>query len=554
LGRDDATVMTTQRARAVVAAGFRALEDRKQDINNLNVYPVPDGDTGTNLSLTVKGVLEDLSRLGADAAPKQISALISEAALMSARGNSGVILSQIVRGAMEVLAEGGPLTEQVVAAALRRATETAYRAVRKPVEGTMLTVLREMAEAGEAYTAAGDGGEGLYQHLVTAGWDSVRRTPTLLKVLADAGVVDAGGYGLVVLLEGMLNVGEGDEQILAAADRAGLALLPARDTVVEEAASQYAYCTSFLLTGTGLDTDEFEKVLTPLGDSLLVVGDGSQIKVHVHTDEPGTVLALATARGTLHAVEIDNMKEQTEARDRRLREEESRRPSAQPYPLQGELLTQVVAVVAGEGNKELFRSMGASILVEGGQTMNPSAEELLQAVRGSTAHSVILLPNNKNIVMTADQIVGLVEKEVLVVPTRSMLAGLAAMVVFDPLLPGETNRAEMQTAYGRLATAEVTRAVRDSNVNGLQINQGTFIGLLNEEVVVASADFQEVVDAVADRLIDEEREVVTVLLGNGESAAPAREAAERLRERFDWVEMEIHEGGQPLYPLLLSAE
>ena len=554
MGRDDGTVLTTRRARAVVAAGFRALEDRKQDVNNLNVYPVPDGDTGTNLSLTVKGVLEDLSRLSTDATPRQISALISEAALMSARGNSGVILSQMVRGAMEVLAEGGPLTEQVVAAALRRATETAYRAVRKPVEGTMLTVLREIAEASEAYTAAEDDGDGLYAHLLTAAWESVRRTPTLLKVLADAGVVDAGGYGLVVLLEGMLNVGAGEEHILTAVDRAGLALLPSRDTVVEEAASPYAYCTSFLLTGEGLDTEEFEEVLTPLGDSLLVVGDASQIKVHVHTDEPGTVLALATARGTLHAIEIDNMKEQTEARDRRLRSEESQGPAAQPYPVQGELLTQVVAVVAGEGNKKLFRSMGASILVEGGQTMNPSAEELLQAVRSATAPSVIVLPNNKNIVMTADQIVGLVAKEVLVVPTRSMLAGLAAMVAFDPLVLGEENRTEMQLAYAGLATAEVTRAVRDSSVNGLQINQGTFIGLLNEQVIVASDDFQEVVDAVADRLIDEEREVVTILVGNNELADSAREAVERLRERFEWVEMEIHEGGQPLYPLLLSAE
>jgi uncharacterized protein len=555
LGRDDRAVMTTRWARAVVGAGFRALEGRKQDINDLNVYPVPDGDTGTNLSLTLKGVVDDLAGLAEDATPRQIAALITEAALMSARGNSGVILSQIVRGAMEALGEEQPFTGRAVAAALSRATETAYRAVRKPVEGTMLTVLREMAEAGETAAAAGAESDALYARVLDAGWDSVERTPTLLKVLADAGVVDAGGYGLVVLLEGMVSGDKSAEFGTPVSPvRGRFVTLPSREDAVEEPVSPYTYCTSFLLTGTDLDTAELEQALMPLGDSLLVVGDRMQIKVHVHTDEPGTVLGLATARGVLSSIEIDNMKEQTAARDRRLRSAEADAVGASPYPQLTEALTQVVAVVAGGGNEKLFRSMGASILVEGGQTMNPSAEELLRAVRGATSPSVILLPNNKNIVMTAEQIVGLVDKEVLVVPTRSMLAGLSAMVAFDRLQAGAVNQREMLAAYAELATGEVTRAVRDSNVNGLNIVQGTFIGLLNEQVIATSADFQEVVDAVADRLIDEDREVVTILVGDGEGSAAALEAAERLRDRYPQVEMEIHQGGQPLYPLLMSAE
>jgi DAK2 domain fusion protein YloV len=555
LATGDDAVLTTKRARDVVTAAFQALEDRKKDINNLNVYPVPDGDTGTNLALTVRGVLDDLGRLPEDADPGQISTSISESALMSARGNSGVILSQIVRGAMEVLAEGDALSRPVVTAALDRATEASYRAVRKPVEGTMLTVLREVAEAAEAFPGnAEEEGEGpFFQWLIEVGWDSVRRTPLLLKVLADAGVVDAGGYGLMVLFEGMVS-GAGEFHRLAAVSGPDdLAVLPSRVEAFEKAVSPYTYCTSFLLAGSDLDAKELEHVLSQYGDSLLVVGDRTQLKVHVHTDEPGTVLGLATMRGTLHSVEIDNMKEQTAERDRRLREEEGA-SGGSTYSGSEDALTEVVAVVSGEGNKKLFRSMGATLLVEGGQTMNPSAEQLLQAAKSAHAPTVVILPNNKNIVMTAEQIVGLADKEILVVPTRSMQAGLSAMVAFDPLRSGVENQKEMQAAYAHLITGEVTKAVRDSNLNGLQIKQGTFIGIVNEQVISTAPDFQEVVDAVAHQLIDDDREVVTLLLGNGEGAAFAAEAARRLKERYPEVDLEVHEGGQPLYPLLLSAE
>ncbi len=538
--------ISVRSALEVVAAGFHVLEGRKQEVNDLNVYPVPDGDTGTNLALTVKSILEDLQRAPSDLTPPEVCNAISEAALMGARGNSGVILSQMVRGAMEALSEAPVLEPAVLVACLHRATEASYRAIRKPVEGTMLTVLREMAEAAEELCAS-DGAPPpeLFEEVLREGWESVRRTPALLSVLAEAGVVDAGGFGLVLILEGLLLGGSGGEFMMV--DTSDLAVMPHRDEAEEHAASKYTYCTSFLVKGSDLDAEDLEALLSPLGDSLLVVGSTAQLKVHVHTDAPGEVLNLATGLGTLHVVEIDNMKEQTAERDRRLRAQEA---AASPVSA----LTQVVAVVNGEGNKALFSSMGADILVEGGQTMNPSAEELINAVKQASAPSVIILPNNKNIILAAEQIVGRVEREVFVVPTRSLLAGLSALVVFDSETDGASNHEEMRAAIAGVSSGEVTRAVRASSVNGLAIEQGAFIGLVNDEVIATGQKFDVVVDAVAATMVNGTSEVMTVLLGNGEDAEPARLAAERLRERYSDLEVEIHVGGQPLYPLLVSVE
>ena len=303
-----------------------------------------------------------------------------------------------------------------------------------------------------------------------------------------------------------------------------------------------------MLSGSGLDARGFEEQLQSLGDSLLVVGDTAQLKVHVHTDEPGTVLGLGTALGMLTGIEIDNMRMQTADMAFRAREREAAEAST------AEVRTQVVAVVSGPGIKKLFRSLGAGPFVEGGQSMNPSAEELLQAVRLARAPAVIVLPNNKNIIMTAEQIVDLADKEVAVLPTRSIQAGLSAMVAFDRSRAAGENLEEMSRAVAEVVTGEVTRAVRDSTLNGLDIRQGAFIGLVGEEVVVSDDDLDAVVEAVAARLIDAAREIVTVIVGEGESGESARMAAERLRDLYPDVEIEVLVGGQPLYPLLLSAE
>jgi hypothetical protein len=377
--------------------------------------------------------------------------------------------------------------------------------------------------------------------VIQAGWASVERTPTLLKVLADAGVVDAGGYGLVVLAEGLLGA-DGD----SAGSQAALAHLPPADEPRHEPDSLYTYCTSFLLQGAALDGPGLETLLNPLGDSLLVVGSETQIKVHVHTDQPGTVLGLALARGTLHQIEIGNMREQTAARDARLR------ARVGAPTLVGE--TQVIPVVAGRGIIDLFASLGAGPLVEGGQSMNPSAEEIMRAVSLTDAPGVVLLPNNKNILMAAEQVAELASKPVGVVPTRSMQAGLSVMVAFDPHSSLDKNVAEMVEALSHVLTGEVTKAVRDSSIDGVDVKAGSYIGLVEGRVVAGTTDLADAARAVAEELLADDKELMTVLVGEGESSRAAAEAAERLREQFPDVEFEIHDGGQPLYPLLMAAE
>lgn len=530
-----------------MAASFQALEERKQEINDLNVYPVPDGDTGTNLALTMRGILDAVAKAPETLSEQELCATISQAALMGARGNSGVILSQIIRGAMEILGQSGPVTTETLASAFRNATDTAYRAVRRPVEGTMLTVLKDMAEA--AAEAPSDlESKPFMDRVIAAGWKSVERTPSLLRVLADAGVVDAGGYGLVVLVEGAAN-GRGDWETPIATHVAQPST-PAGFAYEEEAAeeeSEFAYCTSFLLTGQALDGPLLEAELGRLGDSLLVVGDSARLKVHVHTDDPGQVLSLASARGVLSEIEIDNMKEQTAARAARLAE-----ASAIASASAG--LTQVVAVVAGEGNKALFRSLGVDLIVEGGQSMNPSAEELIRAVDRAVAPSVVILPNNSNVIMTAEQSLVLTQRQVYVVPTRTIQAGLSAAVAYDKRSPGDVNAKEMHAAIKNVIAGEVTRAVRDSLVDGVQIKVDDYIGLVEDRVVVASRDMEPVIDEVIGRLVAEGRETLTVLLGDGEEAGRAAEAIEQARGRNPGVDMDVHEGGQPYYPVLLAAE
>ena len=557
LATSDGALLTVPQARRLLAAGFQALEERKQEINDLNVYPVPDGDTGTNLALTMRSLIEAVGRLPDDMATDELCAAISQAALMGARGNSGVILSQIVRGAMETLGQRGPVTASILAAAFHNATETAYRAVRRPVEGTILTVLREMSEAA-SQVSADSGHKAMMDTVVAAGWKSVEKTPTLLKVLADAGVVDAGGYGLVVLIEGATN-GRGDWATPIATRLVPTAIPDSAllyETEVAEEQSDFTYCTSFLLSGKDLDKAALEALFGPLGDSLLVVGDESQVKVHVHTDDPGQVLSLASSRGVLSAIEIDNMKEQTAARSERLAQVAAGKASVQGgmQPAVEPGLTQVVAVVVGEGNKALFRSLGVDLIVEGGQSMNPSAEDLIRAIERAVAHSVIILPNNANVIMTAEQTLGLTGREVHVVPSRSIQAGLSAAVVYERRSPGYENARMMGAAVEKVVSGEVTRAVRDSLVDGLQIKAGHFIGLIDEHVVVAAPEIQVAVDELAARMLTGGRELLTVLTGEGLDGATAEALVGRLREQYPSVEIDVREGGQPYYPVLLAAE
>ena len=515
--------------RGLAHGALEALEQSRERIDDLNVYPVPDGDTGTNLTLTARGVVEALD--ASTATERQALAReATRAALMSARGNSGVILSQIVRGAAEALADSNDL-----ARAFRGGSNAAYAAVRKPVEGTMLTVIRALADAAEDVPAL-EPAE-LLALLVERGDEAVARTQEQLDVLREAGVVDAGGAGLVELVRGLAAAAAGEEPVprTAAAPRLSL-------EAVHQEPSRYRYCTTFVVEGEGLDAEALEPELDRLGDSLLVVGDPSALKVHVHTDDPGAALSLGTRAGTIEGVEINDMHRQTEEREERLL-------AALPG---GASRSAVVAVVAGEGNRRLFEDLGAERIVEGGQTMNPSTADLLEAVDATRADEVVLLPNNPNVVMTAEQAARVAGKPVRVVPTESIPAGLAALVAFLGERSAEENAAAMREALAGIVTGEIAVASRDASADGVPVREGEFLALLDGDAVAAGAGFDEVARALIERLLAEPRDVLTLLRGEG--APPLNGLLDELAEQHPELELDVHEGGQPHYPLLLSAE
>jgi fatty acid kinase len=519
----------------LASAATTSLERNRQRIDDLNVYPVPDGDTGTNMTLTARAVVEALEGSTATDRPALVKE-VTRAALMGARGNSGVILSQILRGAAEVLGAAPTIDAPVAARAFRGARDAAYRAVREPVEGTMLSVIRELAEESEGTTAETDVAE-LLATLVRRGEEALARTPEQLDVLREAGVVDAGGAGLLEIVRGLAAAVAGEELPPAPVEHEELSF----DAIHQEL-SRYRYCTTFVIEGDELDADGIEAELASLGDSLLVVGDADALKVHVHTDEPGSALAVGTHAGVIERVEIANMHEQTVQREERLLEIVATEPSA----------TDVVAVVAGEGNRRLFESLGAAKVVEGGQTMNPSTADLVAAIEATPAPEVILLPNNSNVILSAEQAAGLANKPVEVVPTDSIPAGLAAMVAFEPGRAAGENAADMRELLDTIVTGEVTIASRDVEMNGLVVRKGTWLGLAQGEAVAGGGDFEDVAVAVADRLLAEPRGVMTLLTGVDNPELDG--LVKRIEERHPELELDIQSGGQPHYPLLLSAE
>jgi DAK2 domain fusion protein YloV len=441
---------------------------------------------------------------------------------MGARGNSGVILSQIVRGACDALAESDDLAK-----VFRSASDAAYRAVKKPVEGTMLTAIRSMADAAE------HGGD--LATIIARGDDTVAQTREMLPVLKEAGVVDAGAAGLVEIVRG----------IHAALTGAPLPEVPTLEEelgveAIHQELSKFRYCTVFVIEGEDLDAEELETHLEQLGDSLLVVGDDTALKIHVHTDDPGKVLSLGIARGTIEGVEIANMHIQTQQREERL--------TAQPI---GDEVTAVVAVAAGDGNRALFESFGARV-VEGGTTMNPSTADILDAIESVAAAEVVVLPNNTNVFMSAEQAADHSSKKVRVVPTRSIQSGLAALVAFDAAADAEANAEALAEAVEAVATGAVTIASRDVQLNGVAVESGKWLGLAEGEPVAGGDTFDDVAVAVLDALLREPRGLVTLLTGDEPPELDG--LLERIRAEHPDLELDVHEGGQPHYPLLLAAE
>jgi DAK2 domain fusion protein YloV len=533
--------------KAVVVAAHDALEAQAAKIDALNVYPVPDGDTGTNMLLTLRSVLKEVS-----ASPhlrgEEAAKAVSRAALMGARGNSGVILSQILRGACDVLGKARTLDAETFAAALTGAKERAYGAVQNPVEGTMLTVIKDAAAAARLCVEQGE--QNLLEVLRAATQEartSVRRTPELLDVLKEAGVVDAGGLGVAVILDSIRAALSGEELRLVPEETK---LAPdgerLRETVAHSAEEAWGYCTEFMVSGFSGDEKEFGTHIKEIGRSVLVIPDDGLVKVHLHTQDPGHALTYASRFGRLSGVKVEDMEAQTRARA------EKEEPAA-PSPLGAAADLCVVAACRGPGNRELFEAMGA-VVVEGGQGANPSTEDFVRAVRSSGASVVILLPNNKNIVPTAERVGELVDAEVHVVPTTSIAGGLAAMIGYDVEGEPEEVAEEMREICECLRCAEVTAAVRDARVEGREVRKGAYMGLLDGKLHAVEESVHLAALAVARKIVEEGADVMTLLRGEDLEEAVAEKIAEDIRRLDRGLAVEVKDGGQPLYPLQMVAE
>ena len=519
---------------SMVAAAHAAVKAQVARINDLNVYPVPDGDTGTNMLLTLGSALDETSGKSYGS-PEEASRACARAALMGARGNSGVILSQMIRGACEVLADSRSLDAEAFASGLEGSKERAYASVREPVEGTMLTVIKDAALAARQAAEGGDA-----DLLSVAGaarqaaHESVRRTPELLDVLREAGVVDAGGLGVAVVLDGVYACVSGQEIEVPEDGEDGAPDLEA----IHAQEEAWGYCTEFLVEGFDGDVEAFKERVYASGRSVLVVAQDDVVKVHVHTQDPGAALSYAGSFGRLAGVKVDDMEAQVR----------SRGPEKRPAARLG-----VVAASRGEGNRALFEQMGA-VVIEGGQGENPSAADLAGAVRETGASEVLLLPNNKNIVPTAEQVGELVEAKTYVVPTTNIAAGLAVMVGYDA--EGEPDEVveEMREISDSLRVGEVTRSVRDARVSEREVPEGAYIGFLDGELIAIESGARQAALVLARKVVDGGAEVLTLLGGEGLSEVDLREIIDEIESLDDEVEVEARDGGQPLYPLQMVAE
>jgi len=524
----------------LLGAGTAWLEKNATAINLLNVFPVPDGDTGTNMLLTMQAALEEIAH-SPDHSVAAIAHGVAHGALMGARGNSGVILSQLFRGLVKGLDGEENLSAAKFAAAMKEASAVAYRGVIKPVEGTILTVAREAAEAAVAAAAERDDLLYVLERVVAAAKESVARTPSLLSVLREAGVVDAGGQGLFIILEGILRFVKGESMEVAMPAEAAVAKM---STAPSEGGMEYGYCTEFIIEGRDLNLEEIKEKIDSLGDSTMVVGDENLVRVHIHTFRPGSVIEYATGLGVLHKIKVDNIQDQHRHFLQFDRE-------AVP-PEEGGIA--VVAVVTGAGLTRVFESLGISAIVPGGQTMNPSIEELLRAIDSLEAEKVIVLPNNENVIMSAQQARELSAKEVVIVPTATIPQGISAFLALDQRADLKTNAEAMERAAKGVQTAEITRAIRSTQIKGLQVEEGAVIGLLNGDLTASGDTLEEVAQEMLRQMGAERYEIITVYYGEDVSQDQAERLASEIRRRYPEQEVELIAGGQPHYHYILSAE
>lgn len=547
--------------RKMVSVGAKRLDTNAEYVNSLNVFPVPDGDTGTNMNLSLASGVKAVETTVSEQVD-QLAAALSKGLLMGARGNSGVILSQLFRGFGKAIEGKETLAAKDLAAAFTNGVQTAYKAVMKPVEGTILTVARESAKAGEKKAKTTDDVVEVMEAVVRGAKKSLAKTPDLLPVLKEVGVVDSGGQGLLFIYEGFLEVLSGkisEDEVYQPSPQEMTEMVNAEHhrSVSHHIATEdikYGYCTEIMVKiGEGetvkqdFDYDTFRNHLNEIGDSLLVVADDEIVKVHVHTEHPGEVMNYGQEFGSLMKIKVDNMRVQHET----ILENEDAQAPAQPAE---RIPYGVIAIAAGEGVQNLFKSLGANYVISGGQTMNPSTEDILKAIESIHAEKVIVLPNNKNIFMAAEQAAEVSEVPVVVVPSRTVSQGMTAMLAFNELNDLETNKKEMSTELENVVSGQITTAVRDTEIDGVSIKKDDFMGIIDGKIKFSKTNRKEATLETLKSMISDDSEIITILLGEDGDMNEAEEIAAEIERLYEDVEVEIHGGQQPVYPYLLSVE
>ena len=555
-------------AQAIIS-GANHISNKKQMIDELNVFPVPDGDTGTNMSMTIMAAAKEVTALEKSDI-KDLAKAISSGSLRGARGNSGVILSQLLRGFTKSIREEKQIDVQGLAAACARARDTAYKAVMKPKEGTILTVASGIAEKAAEMAAETDDLEVFLPAVIEHAEEVLKKTPDMLPVLKQAGVVDSGGQGLVEVLRGAFLVMQGKEIDYKAPSKEKADETRAVTQVnasIEAQANQeisFTYCTQFLVMLKEAFSDskeqEFKAFLEGIGDSIVVVADDEIVKVHVHTNDPGLAMQRGLSYGSLTAIIIENMELERDEKLSALKEKEMQGAAVEALPpkeVSEEPVKDIgfVAVSIGEGLNEIFYGLGADYIIEGGQTMNPSTEDVLQAVSKVNARTVFIFPNNKNIILAANQAVSLCEdKELIVIPTRTIPQGITALVNYIPGQSAKENEAHMKEEISYVKTGQVTYAIRDTEIDDKEIHQGDYMGIGDKTILSVGTDRKAVAMEMIEEMIDEDSSLISIYYGKEASEEEAMEFSDRLTGKYPDVEVEVNAGGQPIYYYVVSVE
>jgi DAK2 domain fusion protein YloV len=555
------TTLDGRRFAEMVFQGAAHLSNNAKAVDALNVFPVPDGDTGTNMNLSMTSGAKEVKNNISDHIGKVAGAL-AKGLLMGARGNSGVILSQLFRGFAKAVEAKKEINSVEFAAALEAGVNTAYKAVMKPVEGTILTVAKDAARRAVEVAKKEQDIAVVMEEAVKEAKASLRRTPELLPVLKEVGVVDSGGQGLVYVYEGFLSELKGENVAKRKPAEVSIEELvkaehhKSAQSHIHTDEIEFGYCTEFMvrlepdkLQKHPFSEDSFRRDLSRFGDSLLVIADDELVKVHIHSEQPGEVLTYGQRYGSLINIKIENMRQQHANiinEDRQTASDAEKLKQPEKYG--------IVTIAMGSGVAELFKSIGAHAVIEGGQTMNPSTEEIVKAIESINAETVFVLPNNKNIIMTAEQAATVVSQKVIVIPSKTVPQGMAALLAFNPSLSEEQNEKAMTAALARVRTGQVTFAVRDTTIDGVEIEKDDYMGLADNKIIVAEKDKLSVTKQLLDALIDEESEIVTMIYGEDAAEEEVEAIISYIEETYPDVEVEVHDGKQPLYPFIFSVE